>query len=210
RTIMSTPTAAAPLKDFAVIVDARDNVAVAKTEIPPGLTIDHDGRPITITATVTPGNRFALNAVAAGEFVRQYGQPIGTSRGIAEGDPISHANMSNDVPVVRDLDPNLSMPAPDYLDVSAPGPFRGLRRPDGRVGTRNFILIVPTSMCASHEASQIATLAEFTIFSKEKYPEVDGIVAIPPNRGCGCSDGSNIDVMLRTLANYADHPNVGG
>src|SRR5262245_758733 len=117
---MSTPTTA-PLKDFAVIVDARDNVAVAKTEIPPGLIVEHDGRAIAITATVTPGNRFALNAVAAGEFVRQYGQPIGTSRGIAEGDPISHANMSNDVPVVRDLDPNLTTPPPDYVEVSERG-----------------------------------------------------------------------------------------
>jgi altronate hydrolase len=206
----------APLRDFAVIVDPRDNVAVAKTEMPPGLMIAHapaagsEGRTIRIGGTVTPGNRFALVAIPAGEFVRQYGQPIGTSRGIGEGDPISHANMSNEVPVVRELDPQLSTPPPDYVEVSERGTFRGYRRPDGRVGTRNFILIVPTSMCASHEASQIATLAEYTIFSKEKYPQVDGIVAIPHNRGCGCSDGSNIDVMLRTLANYADHPNVGG
>src|SRR5690606_23295251 len=77
-------------------------------------------------------------------------------------------------------------------------------------GTRNVVLISPTSMCASHEAQQIATIAEFTLYSREKYPNVDGVVAIPHNRGCGCSDGSNIEVMLRTLANYAAHPNVGG
>ena len=64
---------------------------------------------------VTPGNRFATRAIPAGEFVRQYGQPIGTSLGIAEGDPITHANMSNDVPVVRDLDPDLHTPPPDYV-----------------------------------------------------------------------------------------------
>lgn len=207
---MTTDPSAAPLRDFAVIVDARDNVAVAKTEIPPGLVVAHAARAIRVSGVVTPGNRFALAPIPGGAFVRQYGQPIGTSRGIAEGDPISHANMDNAVPVVRDLDPDLSMPAPDYVDVSARGTFRGLRRPDGRVGTRNFILIVPTSMCASHEASQIATISEYTIFSRERYPNVDGVVAIPHNRGCGCSDGSNIDVMLRTLANYADHPNVGG
>jgi altronate hydrolase len=86
----------------------------------------------------------------------------------------------------------------------------GYRRPDGRVGTRNYILIVPTSMCASHEALQIATIAEFTIYDRLKYPNVDGVVAIPHNKGCGCQDGSTIDVMLRTLSNYADHPNVGG
>ena len=65
-------------------------------------------------------------------------------------------------------------------------------------------------MCASHEATQIATIAEFTEYSRERFPNVDGVVAIPHNKGCGCSDGSTIEVMLRTLGNYADHPNVAG
>ena len=86
----------------------------------------------------------------------------------------------------------------------------GYRRRDGRVGTRNYVLIVPTSMCASHEALQISMIAEFTFYNRQKYPNVDGVVAIPHNKGCGCQDGSTIDVMLRTLSNYADHPNVGG
>jgi len=86
----------------------------------------------------------------------------------------------------------------------------GFRRPDGRVGTRNFVLIVPTSMCASHESQQISIIAEYTMYSRQQFPNVDGVVAIPHNKGCGCQDGSTIEVMLRTLANYADHPNVGG
>jgi altronate hydrolase len=65
-------------------------------------------------------------------------------------------------------------------------------------------------MCASHEAQQISMMAEFTLYSRAKYPNVDGVVAIPHNKGCGCQDGSTIEVMLRTLSNYADHPNVGG
>ena len=118
--------------------------------------------------------------------------------------------MTNDVPIVRDLPETLHTPPPDYFSVDEVGTFMGYRRPDGRVGTRNYLLIVPTSMCASHEAQQISTIAEFTIYSRQKYPNVDGVVAIPHNKGCGCQDGSTIDVMLRTLSNYADHPNVGG
>ena len=200
----------APLRDFAIIVNPADNVAVAKTAIPAGLVIALDDRAIEIRQPVTPGNRFATRAIPAGEFVRQYGQPIGTSRGIEQGDAVTPANMSNDVPVVRDLDPGLSTPPPDYVPVDQRPTFRGFRRPDGRVGTRNFILVVPTSMCASHEATQIATIAEFTEYSRSRFPNVDGIVAIPHNKGCGCSDGSTIEVMLRTLGHYASHPNVGG
>lgn len=203
-------TALAPLHDFAVVVNPADNVAVVKTAVDAGLTLDAGGHPLTLTGAVTPGHRFATRAIPDGEFVLQYGQPIGTSRGIAEGDPITLRNMSNDVPVVRDLPADLVTPAPDFFPADQVGTWQGYRRSDGRVGTRNFLLIVPTSMCASHEAQQIATLAEFTIYSREKYPNVDGVVAIAHNKGCGCSDGSNIDVMLRTLSNYASHPNVGG
>ena len=67
-----------------------------------------------------------------------------------------------------------------------------------------------TSMCSSHEAMQIAMLSEFQHYSRERFPNVDGVVAIPHSKGCGCSDGSNLDITMRTLANYADHPNVGG
>jgi altronate hydrolase len=65
-------------------------------------------------------------------------------------------------------------------------------------------------MCASHESQQIAMMAELMAYSREKYPNVDGVVAIPHTRGCGCSDGSSVEVTLRMLANYATHPNVGG
>ncbi len=209
---MAQQQSASPaLSDFAVIVDPADNVAVVKTAVDAGLTLEAPGgRAVTLTGAVTPGHRFATRAIPEGTFVLQYGQPIGTSRGISQGDPITLRNMSNEVPVVRDLPADLHIAPPDYFPASQVATWQGFRRPDGRVGTRNFVLIVPTSMCASHESQQIATIAEFTQYTREKFPNVDGVVAIPHNKGCGCSDGSNIDVMLRTLSNYAGHPNVGG
>ena len=149
--------------------------------------------------------------IPAGEFVRQYGQPIGTSLGIAIGEWITHENMTDDVPVVsQPCLPISKRPRPTIFQRNEIETFMGFRRADGRVGTRNFVLIVPTSMCASHEATQISMMAEFMHYSREKFPNVDGVVAIPHNKGCGCQDGSTLDVMMRTLSNYADHPNVGG
>ena len=200
----------ARIEDYAIVVDPKDNVAVVKTETWPDLEVLlPDDRSVRVTAVVPPGHRFATRHIAAGEFVLQYGQPIGTSRGIKEGDRISHRNMTDDVPIVRDLPEDLHTSPPDYIPEDLRATFMGFRRPDGRVGTRNHILVVPTSMCASHEAQQISMMAEFMLYKREKYPNVDGVVAIPHNKGCGCSDGSNIDLMLRTLSNYADHPNVG-
>jgi altronate hydrolase len=207
---MARSAAARPLSDSAVLVSPHDNVAVVKC----ALAVDDvvtlpDGQDLRLSGSVTPGNRFATRAIPASEFVRQYGQPIGTSRGIAAGDPITPANMANEVPLVRELPATLANPPTELVPPERRARFRGFLRADGRVGTRNFVLIVPTSMCASHEAAQIATLAEFTLWSRARFPNVDGVVALPHNKGCGCSDGSNLEVMLRTLANYADHPNVG-
>ena len=201
----------AQLGDYAIIVNANDNVAVVKTATVPGLEIAlPNGASIELCDAVPPGHRFATREVPRGEFVLQFGQPIGTSLGIKPGEQITHANMSNNVPIVRELPDDLHTAAPVYIPQEQRATFMGYRRADGRAGTRNFLLIVPTSMCASHEAQQISTIAEFTLYNRDKFPNVDGVVAIPHNKGCGCQDGSTIDVMLRTLSNYADHPNVGG
>lgn len=202
---------AASISEFAIIVNPADNVAVVKNETQPDTPlILPDNSLVSVRAAIPPGHRFAIKAIAAGEFVRQYGQPIGTSLGIDKGEWVTHDNMSDEVPVVRDLPPDLHTPAPDYFSPDKTATFMGFRRADGRVGTRNFVLIVPTSMCASHEATQISMMSEFMHYSRERFPNVDGVVAIPHNKGCGCQDGTNLDVMMRTLSNYADHPNVGG
>ena len=210
---MSTglPQVVSPLSEFAIIVNSKDNVAVVKKPTLPDLeVVMPEGRQVVIKSAVPPGHRFATRDIPAGEFVRQYGQPIGTSLGIREGEYVSHDNMTDEVPVVSDIPAALQTAAPDYFPELERATFKGFRRPDGRVGTRNYLLIVPTSTCASHEAQQISMIAEFTLYKREKYPNVDGVVAIPHNKGCGCQDGSTIEVMLRTLSNYADHPNVGG
>ena len=44
---------------------------------------------------------------------------------------------------------------------------------------------------------------------REKFPNVDGVTATPHDKGCGCTDGTNIDLVLNTVAQYVSHPNVG-
>src|SRR5205085_3360122 len=202
---------AVPISEYAIIVDEDDNVAVVKKATSADLEVLlPNGSVVNVRDAVPPGHRFATRDIPQGDFVTQFCQPIGTSRGIGCGEQITYTNMSNDVPLIRDLPESLYTPPPNYIPEAERATFMGFRREDGRAGTRNYVLIVPTSMCASHEAQQISTIAEFTFFNRDKYPNVDGVVAIPHNKGCGCQDGSTIDVMLRTLSNYADHPNVGG
>jgi len=93
---------AVPISDHAIVVDPRDNVAVVKAETFPGLTLEMpSGDTVAVSATIPPGHRFATRGIPAGEFVRQYGQPIGTSLGIEKGEWVSHENMNDEVPVIR-------------------------------------------------------------------------------------------------------------
>jgi altronate hydrolase len=83
---MPTATSqAAPLSAYAIQVDARDNVAVAKVAVPRGTLVQVGSTTVEVLDDVSPGHRFALMAIPEGDFVRQYGQPIGTSKGVAPG-----------------------------------------------------------------------------------------------------------------------------
>ncbi|MFZ7103957.1 MAG: UxaA family hydrolase [Peptococcaceae bacterium] len=73
--------------------------------------------------------------------------------------------------------------------------FKGYRRPDGRVGVRNHVLLLPTSICANKVAAEIAG-------------KVRGCVAIDNTYGC-CQVGSDYDLTFRTIVNLGRHPNAG-
>src|ERR1044072_1669420 len=115
---------AVPISDYAIIVNPHDNVAVVKNETEAGLIILLPNQKLlTIKEAVPPGHRFATADIPAGDFVRQYGQPIGTSWGIEKGEWITHENMSNDVPIVRDLPEDIHNPSPEYFPKEDVGTF---------------------------------------------------------------------------------------
>ena len=83
--------------------------------------------------------------------------------------------------------------SPDSND--RPG-FQGFRRPDGRVGTRNHVLVVPTVICSSVVAERIAAAAQPLG------------AALPHLAGCG-QLGPDMRLTHETLGAYCAHPNVG-
>jgi altronate hydrolase len=196
------------LDDAAVLVDSlRDNVAVAKNDLPAGLEVAIGKSSLRLNGPVRRAFRFAIKDIDAGKPIFQYGWPIGLSKGIHAGDPVVAANIDNTRLNFTERENEKPAWPPDTAGL--PETFDGFLRPDGRVGIRNWILIAPNSMCASHEATQISMRAEFTLWSRQKFPNVDGVTAIPHDKGCGCTDGSNVDLVLHTIAQYVAHPNVG-
>jgi len=96
----------------------------------------------------------------------------------------------------------------DYLD--PPAMFEGIRRPDGRVATRNYIGILTSVNCSASVARFAAAEVERSGLLRD-YPDIDGIVAIVHGTGCGTAAyGEGFDILRRTQWGYASHPNFAG
>ncbi len=188
-----------------------DNVGVAVRELSAGERIARDDLDLDLELAedVPPGHLIAVRPIPAGEAVIEYGQPLGISRGCGAGQRITPVRLENRLPDISHVPGSAVVDVTMRPEDERPT-FQGYRRSDGRVGTRNYVVVCPTSMCSSHHAVRIAELTGAVPCFANKYPHVDGVVALPHDKGCGCSDGDNITVLARTLANMVDHPNVAG
>ncbi|MBE7201813.1 MAG: UxaA family hydrolase, partial [Parafilimonas terrae] len=89
--------------------------------------------------------------------------------------------------------------------------FSGIRRPDGRVATRNYVGILTSVNCSAHVAGLIAdAFKRHPILDLDPLagtPNVDGVVALTHKTGCGMAMGEPLRLLRRTLAGYARHAN---
>jgi altronate dehydratase large subunit len=72
--------------------------------------------------------------------------------------------------------------------------FQGYRRPDGKAGTRNYVLVIPSVGCSQGVARDIAQA-------------VKGVVYLPNILGCG-QVGEDRTLVKKTLVGFGTHPNV--
>ncbi len=184
-----------------------DNVLVAKSPLALGQNLPELG--LRTRAQVPAGHKIAARRIAAGEPVRKFDTVIGSAaRDIEPGD---YVHTHNVVLVDFDRDPGfgLDVRPVDYLPAPQRARFMGYVREDGRVGTRNFIGILSSVNCSATVIKRIA--AHFTPERLAAFPNVDGVAAFAQTSGCGMSSPSeHFDVLRRTLAGYARHPNLAG
>ncbi|WP_017924701.1 UxaA family hydrolase, partial [Burkholderia glumae] len=103
----------------------------------------------------------------------------------------------------------LGTAAPPAAGAALSDTFMGFVRPDGQVGTRNYIGVIASVNCSATVCHAIADA--FRGPALDAFPEVDGVVAITHQGGCGlAATGDGIDLLRRTLAGYARNPNFGG
>ncbi len=184
-----------------------DDVLIARSQLLGGSSVEG----IPVKGLIPPGHKIATRPIAQGEPVRRYNQIIGfASKAIAAGEHVHTQNL--------DMGENKGDFARDYAfgaDVKPEAAalhasFMGFKRSDGRVATRNYIGILSSVNCSATAARAIADH-----FSRQNHPEalanfpqVDGVVALTHGTGCGMdTEGLGMQILQRTLAGYATHPN---
>jgi altronate hydrolase len=208
---LTSPVSREPvlLNDVAVILNTVDQVAVAKTTLLPGSKLVlGDGSTLRVSQLIPTGHKVALRAIAFDEPIRKYGQIIGfATQEIAPGQHVHSQNLAVK-DFSRDYDFSSEFKPVEMVPESERRTFRGFRRADGRVGTRNYVAVLASVNCSSS-----ATVAVADYFKQpgalDAFPNVDGVLALPHKGGCGAHVGSQyLHNFQRTLAGTVNHPNV--
>ncbi|SDE34552.1 UxaA family hydrolase [Belnapia rosea] len=183
-----------------------DGVVIARQVLPPGTPV----APNVVAATRIPaGHKVAVRFHAEGEPVTRYGQIIGfTTEPVPPGHWVHTHNLAMG-DFARDYAWGVDARPTDY--VAEPATFQGIRRPDGRVATRNYIGILTSVNCSAHVADLIAQAFRRNPLTGEdplaEWPNVDGVVALTHKTGCGMTQGEPLSLLRRTLGGFARHAN---
>lgn len=177
-----------------------DNVVVAVKPLTPGTDING----ILLPAHVEAGHKIALGTIHAGQPVIKYGYPIGTATAdIAPGDHVHTHNLRTALTAtgVYHYTPVPAAALPGALEGTT---FKGYKRPDGNVGTRNEIWIINTVGCVNRTAERLASEAR-----QQFEGRTDGIFTFGHPYGCS-QLGQDHETTKQILLNLVKHPNAGG
>jgi len=189
--------------------EAVDDVGIAMQDLSPDDLVQAGERQVRVRTAVPAGHKIALVALQAGDSVRKLGHAIGQATvPIEAGEHVHVHNMAvrteRRVPAGQDANEDVS----SWHSPVAPTreTFLGFRRPDGRVGTRNYIGILPSVNCAATVGRLGAAAGGQRIAG---LPSCDGVIALNHDLGCAMAEGTTGDEILRrTLRGYALHPNL--
>ena len=220
------------LTSVARLPSPNDNVAIATQTLEGGTHIRYNGAQFQLSHTILEGHRFAIASISEAAPLLSWGLPFGYAiRSIAPGDYVCNQKMIDSLsirhlPFELPETPNFSDKMVPYVlnetefhpgeqapRHTTPRSFLGYQRPGNRgVGTRNYIVVMGTTSRTSGFARRLAEMyrrGEVTSPLQKAYPNIDGVVAVTHTEGGESQTPNNIDMLLRTLAGFTVHPNIG-
>jgi len=182
-----------------------DNIVVARVDIGIGTEVPSEN--FTSRSQVPAGYKIAAQKILNGEPILKYNVTVGFANTNIEAGTMVHSHNTEFREFDRDYAYATEYQPTQLLPESERATFQGYVRPNGKVGTRNFIGILSTVNCSATVVNKIADW--FTPERLKEFPNVDGVVAFSHDIGCGMEmSGEPMELLRRTMAGYARHPNL--
>lgn len=182
-----------------------DNVVIARGDVGIGTRVEGEG--FVSRSQVPAGYKIAATAIARGEPIRKYNVVIGFAATDIPAGTMVHAHNMDFREFDRDYAHASEYRAVEMIPPAQRASFQGIVRADGQVATRNYIGILSTVNCSATVVHRIAEY--FTPERLAEFPNVDGVVAFSHSIGCGMEmTGEPMQLLRRTMAGYARHPNL--
>ena len=135
------------MKQSILKVHPDDNIIVALKDFAAGEEVVYNNRSIQLLETIPTKHKFAEQDFAVGDTITMYGVTVGKSiRPIPKGTRISTENVKHSTNAYEIENRKLNWQAPDISKFKNLN-FQGYHRADGRVGTRNYWLVIPLVFC---------------------------------------------------------------
>jgi len=136
-------------------VHPKDNVIVALTNLSKGETISFEGADYLLPEEIPAKHKFFMQDMKTGDEVIMYGVLVGKAQmNIVKGSRMSTENIKHAAEPYAYRNAKFEWQAPDVSKFSG-RTFNGYHRKDGRVGTANYWLFIPTVFCENRNLDVI-------------------------------------------------------
>ncbi|MBL0335583.1 MAG: altronate dehydratase [Chitinophagaceae bacterium] len=143
------------MKHKVLQIHPADNVLVALTDLKAGEEIVFKGKTYTTVEPIPGKHKFYMQDMQPGETVTMYGLLVGTiQQPVKSGMRMSTENIKHAATPYSYRPSHFSWTAPD-VSAFANRTFNGYHRSDGRVGTANYWLFIPTVFCENRNLDVI-------------------------------------------------------
>jgi altronate hydrolase len=177
-------------KKMYVQLDPKDNVMVALQDLPQEMEIiTGDGSTLKLTEKIPAKHKFFLQDIGQGSNIIMYGVLVGKAQqDIAKGSRMNVFNTKHAADPYRYRGNIKKWKAPDVSHFSG-RTFNGYHRNDGRVGTANYWLFIPTVFCENRNLDVIRE----ALHNELGYAVSDKYKRFTRNLVNAVKEGKNID-----------------
>lgn len=138
-----------------LLIHPNDNVIVALKDLPKGTIIEHNGIAVELKEDIPQKHKIYLQDFSAGESIFMYGVLVGkTIVDVSQGSRMTTANLQHAATPYAYRNYSYHWQAPDVSKFQQKT-FNGYLRKDGRAGTANYWLFIPTVFCENRNLDVI-------------------------------------------------------